>query len=396
IDVGGPAMVRAAAKNHANVTVVVDPADYESTWHQIATFGRPNDAIRRSLAQKAFVYTSHYDQAIANFLEAQEKSDDDFPNEMQIFYHKKMDLRYGENPHQKAALYTAPCKQKHSLTTATLLQGKPLTYNNLLDTDAALNCVRALNSQFSGCVIVKHGTPCGVAQASNLKQAYLKALATDPVSAFGGIVACNQPVDSDTALEIISRQFVEALLAPAITESALAILSAKPTWRILTCPTDLLAQGFSMRSIDGGLLIQQEDLPVDPLSEYKTVTNRAPSSAEMEDLLFAWQVTKYVKSNAIVYAKNQATLALGGGQTSRVFSAEIAEFKAKKMGIELTGSVAASDGFFPFADGVEVLAKAGVSAIIQPGGSKRDQEAVARANQYNIAMVFTHMRHFRH
>jgi phosphoribosylaminoimidazolecarboxamide formyltransferase / IMP cyclohydrolase len=394
IDIGGPAMVRAAAKNHANVTVVVDPEDYELVWRHIETSGKPDGPTRRILAQKAFVYTSAYDQAISKFLENNQE-ENLFPPLLQSTFRKKMDLRYGENPHQKAALYANQSHQTGCLTTAPLLQGKPLTYNNLLDADAALQCVRSLDNSSPGCVIIKHGTPCGAAQDSNLHQAYLKALATDPVSAFGGIVACNRTIDLETAQEIISRQFVEVLLAPAVADNALQLLASKPTWRILACSTDLPCHSLSLRSIDGGLLVQQEDLPTQP-PDYKTVTARAPTSEELKDLLFAWQVAQYVKSNAIVYAKGQATLAIGGGQTSRVFSAEIAEFKAQKMGIDLKGSVAASDGFFPFADGVEVLAKAGVSAIIQPGGSKRDEEVIAAANRYHIAMVFTGVRHFRH
>lgn len=308
-----------------------------------------------------------------------------------------MDLRYGENPHQAAALYINTPVTPHTLATAQLLQGKPLSYNNLLDSDAALQCIRAFDPARPACAIIKHATPCGVAQASNLVQAYRQALMADPTSAFGGIIATNQDIDVETAEAILRQSLVEVILAPAIQEEALALFKAKPLWRILACgPRPETAPTLLLRSISGGLLVQQEDLESGAFTELPAVTHRQPTPEEWQDLIFAWKVAQFVKSNAIVLAKDQTTLGIGGGQTSRVFSAEIAVLKAQRMQLALNNAVAASDAFFPFADGLTVIAEAGIRAIIQPGGSKRDAEVIKAANDYGIAMIFTGTRHFRH
>lgn len=400
IDIGGPAMLRAAAKNHAAVTVVVDPEDYTEIATAIHQYGRISSERRRQLAQKAFAHTAEYDQAIANYLAQNESSTEQtiFPRQYQPKFEKKMDLRYGENPHQAAALYTEIPALPHTLANAELLQGKPLSFNNLLDSDAALSCVRALDSKQPACAIIKHATPCGVAQANRLSVAYQHALTADPTSAFGGIIATNHPIDVDTAAAILDQQFVEVLLAPSIHPEALQLLRAKPAWRVLACgeAPAFPAARIILRSIHGGLLAQQED-QVSPGQTHATVvTERQPTATEWQDLWFAWTIVQFVKSNAIVYAKNQTTLGIGGGQTSRVFSAEIAALKAQQMNLSLSGAVAASDAFFPFADGLEVAANTGIRAVIQPGGSKRDAEVIAAANHHGIAMVFTGIRHFRH
>lgn len=399
IDIGGPAMLRAAAKNHIAVTVIVDPTDYEAVLNQIKTQGHTTLDTRRYLAKKVFAHTAAYDQAIFNYFNQPDQAPSEtlFPDHYQPLFNKKMDLRYGENPHQAAAWYETVPAIAHTLAQAQLLQGKPLSYNNLLDSDAAWECVRALDSRRPACAIIKHNTPCGVAQADTVLQAYQQALTADPTSAFGGIIAFNQPLDADTAAAIIHQQFVEVLLAPSVTHDALQLLKAKPLWRILACTAHQeQSAGFSLRSISGGLLVQQADEKTVDRSHFSVPTQRQPSAQEWLDLEFAWTVVRWVKSNAIVTAKNQTTLGIGGGQTSRVFSAEIAVLKARQMNLSLSGAVAASDAFFPFADGLDVLANAGIRAVIQPGGSKRDDEVIAAANRHDIAMVFTGIRHFRH
>ncbi len=397
IDIGGPSMLRAAAKNHEVVTVVVDPQDYRSVWEQITTTGQTQLPTRRYLAQKAFAHTAHYDQTIAFYLQKKEsKQNKLLPDFFCPQYRKNLDLRYGENPHQVAAVYTELANPPGTLATAELLQGKPLSYNNLLDSEAALSCVRAFDEQASVCAIIKHGGPCGVAQAANPLLAYRQALSSDPESAFGGIIAFNQPIDSVTAEEILKQQFAEVVLAPSILPDALPIFKLKPNWRILSCGNKpAIANRLELRSISGGILVQEEDRDFD-LKEISVPTRRKPEPDEWLDLKFAWKVVQFVKSNAIVYAKNQTTLGIGGGQTSRVFSAEIGALKAKKMNLSLAGSVAASDAFFPFADGLEIIAANGVRAVIQPGGSKRDEEVIAAADKHGIAMVFTGIRHFKH
>jgi phosphoribosylaminoimidazolecarboxamide formyltransferase / IMP cyclohydrolase len=400
IDIGGPAMVRAAAKNHSAVTVLVDPNDYEGIWAQIQQNGHVDPQTRRQLAQKAFAHTAAYDQAIYQYLEHHEAgvpSSTVFPPVYQPVYQKQADLRYGENPHQAAAVYRETPAAPNTLAAAPLLQGKPLSFNNLLDSDAALNCARALDAAQPGCAIIKHATPCGVAQAATLTQAYRQALMTDPTSAFGGIIAMNRPIDPDTAAALLQQALIEVIIAPGIDPQALQMLHAKPSWRVL-CFTDTATRtpSWALRSINGGLLVQEEDQENADTSSFTVVTQRQPTAAQQRDLAFAWRVVKFVKSNAIVYAQNQTTLGIGGGQTSRVFSAQIAALKAQQNHLSLDGAVAASDAFFPFTDGLAVIAEAGIRAVIQPGGSKRDAEVIQAADRYGIAMVFTHTRHFRH
>lgn len=398
IDIGGPAMLRAAAKNHIAVTVIMDPADYPMVMNDIQKRGQTTLDRRRALAKKAFAHTAEYDQAIYNYLNQDPSPPPTlFPAHYSPAYQKKMDLRYGENPHQAAALYTPIPPIPHSLANAELLQGKALSFNNLLDGDAALQCVRALDTHKAGCAIIKHATPCAAAQADTLVNAYQQALMADPSSAFGGIIATNQPIDRDTATAILNQPFVEVILAPAISAEALKLFHTKPLWRILACgfSRPVSAPALTLRSIDGGLLVQEEDREAAPPA-FTVATERAPTPTEWEDLHFAWKIVQFVKSNAIVYAKGQATLGIGGGQTSRVFSAKIAALKAEQMNLSLDSAVAASDAFFPFEDGLEIIAKSGIRAVIQPGGSKRDTQVIAAANHYGIAMVFTGVRHFRH
>jgi phosphoribosylaminoimidazolecarboxamide formyltransferase / IMP cyclohydrolase len=400
IDVGGPSMLRAAAKNHLAVTVIVDPQDYEEVWKEIQKQGHTHLETRRRLAQKVFAHTALYDHAISDYFKknaATPHIQPAFPNHFRPEYHKQIDLRYGENPHQSAALYVETPAAAQTLATAELVQGKPLSFNNFLDSDAALNCVRALDPSQPGCAIIKHATPCGVAQAASLEQAYQQALMADPTSAFGGIIAFNQPIDAATAQAILNQSLVEVILTPKISAEVLSLFKSKPYWRILACGSPPRpAHKPLLRSISGGLLVQQEDTDNIEAQTLPAVTQRQPTAEEWQDLIFAWKVVQFVKSNAIVVAKDQATLGIGGGQTSRVFSAEIAVLKAQRLALPLSGAVAASDAFFPFADGLKVLAEAGIRAIIQPGGSKRDAEVIAAADNDGIAMVFTGVRHFRH
>jgi len=391
IDIGGPTMLRAAAKNHRDVTVIVNPNDYKAVLDEIKNQGHTSPETRRKLAEKAFAHTACYDTAITNYLMDKSSNNTD-----QLDLHKKAELRYGENPHQSAGLYTVNTVP-NSLTEAKQQQGKPLSFNNLMDSDAALNCVRALDANAPGCVIVKHATPCGVAQSDTLENAYLRALATDSTSAFGGIIAFNKTLDAKTANTILDKQFAEVILAPDFEEEALALLSQKSALRALACGDASQSQtAKTFHSISGGLLIQDADQNLDDPSQFTIASNRQPTQHEMADLLFAWQVVRFVKSNAIVYAKDRQTLGIGTGQTSRVFSAQIAALKAEEAGLSLQGAALASDAFFPFADGIEVAAKAGITAIIQPGGSKRDAEVIAAADQLDLAMVMTGTRHFRH
>ena len=392
IDIGGPSMLRAAAKNHRDVTVVVDPDDYASVLEELKTNGKnTSPETRKHLAQKAFAHTATYDAAIARYL--QDNTDSETKH---LTLNKKTELRYGENPHQTATLYTIETVT-NSLTQAEQKQGKPLSFNNLMDSDAALHCARALDPKDPGCVIVKHATPCGVAQGKTLKEAYLRALATDPTSAFGGVIAFNENVDAETANAILEKQFVEVILAPDFEPEALTQLSKKKALRALACgPTPKTHSAKTFHSISGGLLVQDADHIDEDSSIFNVVTKRKPTPEEMADLLFAWQVVRSVKSNAIVYAKDLQTLGLGTGQTSRVFSAQIAILKAEEAGLSLDKAAMASDAFFPFADGIEVAAKAGISSIIQPGGSKRDPEVIETADRLGLTMVMTGIRHFRH
>ncbi len=397
IDIGGPTMLRAAAKNHADVTVLIDPADYQNVIDQIQANGGVDDATRFDLAVKTFEHTAHYDGAIANYLGKLTDGDEKaaFPRTFNTQFHKKQDMRYGENPHQNAAFYTESTPESGSISAAEQLQGKALSYNNIADTDAALECVKAF-SESPACVIVKHANPCGVATADNLLDAYNLAYSTDPESAFGGIIAFNRELDAATAQAIVERQFVEVIIAPTVSAEAIEVVSAKKNLRLLSCGQwpEQARQRLDYKRVTGGLLVQDADLQL--LDEARVVTERQPSDEEMRDLLFSWRVAKFVKSNAIVYGKDGMTIGVGAGQMSRINSARIAGIKAEHAGLEVKGSVMASDAFFPFRDGLDAAAEAGIKAVIQPGGSMRDEEVIAAANEHGIAMVFTGMRHFRH
>ncbi|MEW5756780.1 MAG: bifunctional phosphoribosylaminoimidazolecarboxamide formyltransferase/IMP cyclohydrolase [Pseudomonadota bacterium] len=400
IDIGGPTMVRAAAKNHRDVTIVVDPADYETVLAEMAAHhGTVSDAKRFSLAVKAFEHTSNYDGMIANYLGTiqADGSKIQFPRTFNLQFNKAQDMRYGENPHQQAAFYVEHHPESGSVSTAKQLQGKELSFNNIADTDAALECVKQF-VEAPACVIVKHANPCGVALGATLLEAYDRAYTTDPTSAFGGIIAFNQELDAATAKAIVERQFVEVIIAPKISAGAKQAVAAKQNLRLLECgawPAQP-GQGYDYKRVNGGLLVQDRDLGMVALSDLKVVSTRTPSAQEMQDLMFAWKVGKFVKSNAIVYVKDRMTIGVGAGQMSRVYSAKIAGIKAADEGLKVPGSVMASDAFFPFRDGIDAAAAAGITAVIQPGGSMRDQEVIAAANEHGLAMVFTGMRHFRH
>jgi phosphoribosylaminoimidazolecarboxamide formyltransferase/IMP cyclohydrolase len=398
IDIGGPTMLRAAAKNHASVTVLIDPADYSTVVEQIESNGGVDDATRFDLAVKTFEHTAHYDGAIANYLgKIEADTTTEFPRTYNSQFNKAQDMRYGENPHQKAAFYTEKQAQSGSIGAATQLQGKELSYNNIADTDAALECVKAF-PEAPACVIVKHANPCGVATAADLLTAYDLAYQTDPTSAFGGIIAFNRELDSKTAQAIIDRQFVEVIIAPSISEEAKAVVSQKANVRLLSCGElpETASAGLDFKRVTGGLLVQDRDTALVTADELKVVTKKVPTEDQMQDLLFAWRVAKFVKSNAIVYASKQQTVGIGAGQMSRVVSSRIAGMKAEDAGLTVPGAVMASDAFFPFRDGLDAAAEAGISAVIQPGGSMRDDEVIAAADEHGIAMVFTGMRHFRH
>ena len=395
IDIGGPAMVRSAAKNHAFVTIVTDPADYARVLAEMdAHGGEVSAATRFDLAVKAFEHTAAYDGAIANYL-GQRLTGSAFPRRLNLQFAHAQALRYGENPHQQAAFYVEPGATTASVATARQIQGKELSYNNIADADAALECVKQFD-EGPACVIVKHANPCGVAYGATLLEAYDRAYATDPESAFGGIIAFNGELDADTARAIVERQFVEVIIAPSVTAEAVEVCAAKKNVRLLECG-EWAAQPdgrLDFKRVGGGLLVQQADQSL--YAELKVVTRRAPTEAEMRDLLFAWRVAKFVKSNAIVYAREQMTIGVGAGQMSRVNSARIAAIKAEQAGLTVAGSVMASDAFFPFRDGIDQAAAAGIRAVIQPGGSVRDEEVIAAADAHGMAMVFTGMRHFRH
>ena len=404
IDIGGPTMVRAAAKNHGNaaggVGVVTDPADYPAIAEELArNAGALSYRTRFALAVKAFTHTARYDSAISNYLTAltEDGSRQAYPERFQLAFDKVQDLRYGENPHQSAAFYREPDASPGGISGYVQLQGKELSYNNIADADAAWECVKAFDRDTPGaaCVIVKHANPCGVALGASPLAAYKKAFATDPTSAFGGIIAFNSAVDA-AAAEAVSAQFLEVLIAPAYTDEALALLAAKKNVRVLTCPLGSAEGTLDYKRVGGGLLVQSADVARITRDALKVVTRRAPTEQEMGDLLFAWRVAKYVKSNAIVYCKDGATVGVGAGQMSRVDSARIAKIKAENAGLAIAGTVVASDAFFPFRDGLDVLAEAGATAVIQPGGSMRDEEVIAAANEHGLAMVFTGFRHFRH
>jgi len=396
IDIGGPTMLRAAAKNYHDVTVVVDATDYGRILQELIDHdGATSDALRYELATKVFAHTARYDAAISNYLGARNSlaEQSDFPTTFSVQYRHQQGMRYGENPHQQAAFYVEHDIQEPCIATATQLQGKELSYNNIGDTDAALECVKQYDDP--ACVIVKHANPCGVAVADDLLAAYDLAYSTDPESAFGGIIAFNRELDEATAAEIVERQFVEVIIAPAVSEAAENAVAEKKNVRLLACGKwQSSASRLDMKRVSGGLLVQGADL--DLYNELKVVSSREPSEEEMNDLLFSWKVAKFVKSNAIVYGRNNMTIGVGAGQMSRVNSARIAGIKAEHAGLQVEGAVMASDAFFPFRDGIDNAAQAGITAVIQPGGSMRDEEVIAAANEHGMAMVFTGMRHFRH
>jgi phosphoribosylaminoimidazolecarboxamide formyltransferase/IMP cyclohydrolase len=396
IDIGGPTMVRAAAKNHKDVAIVVNPADYDSVIAEMkSASGELQHATRFDLAVKAFEHTAHYDGAIANYLGCRvEEEEQRFSRTFNRQFVKAQDMRYGENPHQNAAFYVEANVSEPSISTAKQLQGKELSFNNIADTDSALECVKQFDGQ-PACVIVKHANPCGVAVAGSLLEAYDKAYKTDPESAFGGIIAFNQKLDAATAQAIVDRQFVEVIIAPEVDDEAVAVVSAKKNVRLLACGQwDTTAPRLDFKRVTGGLLVQDADLALQ--NEMTVVSERQPTEQEMADLQFAWKVAKFVKSNAIVYASGDMTVGVGAGQMSRINSARIAGIKAEHAGLEVPGSAMASDAFFPFRDGIDAAAEAGIKAVIQPGGSMRDQEVIDAANEHGMTMIFTGMRHFRH
>ena len=399
IDIGGPTMVRSAAKNHKDVAVLVNNNDYAEVVEELKkNQGQLKYQTRYELMVKAFEHTAGYDGMIANHFGSRgtDNTARDFSNTFNMQYFKTQEMRYGENPHQKAAFYTEASPTEASVATAKQLQGKELSFNNIADTDAALECVKQFNEP--ACVIVKHANPCGVAVASDIGAAYELAFATDPESAFGGIIAFNRELDSKTARAICEKQFVEVIIAPTVSADASAVVAEKKNVRLLACgmwdsqrPND-----FDYKRVNGGLLIQDRDNGMVCERDLKVASKRIPTSSEMSDMLFAWKVAKMVKSNAIIYAKNNQTIGVGAGQMSRINSARIAGIKAEHAGLDVVGAVMASDAFFPFRDGIDNAGKAGISCIIQPGGSMRDDEVITAANEHGMAMVFTGMRHFRH
>jgi phosphoribosylaminoimidazolecarboxamide formyltransferase / IMP cyclohydrolase len=396
IDIGGPAMVRSAAKNWQHVAVVTDPADYSRLLAEMRSAnGATGLETRFRLAQKAFSHSAAYDSAISNYLtsinSAGERST--FPQRLNLNFDMLQELRYGENPHQNAAFYRDPSPAPGSLAHFTQLQGKELSYNNITDADAAWECVKSFDQ--TACVIIKHANPCGVAVARSPVEAYRRAFATDPTSAFGGIIAFNRPIDAETA-EAVTRQFVEVVIAPAVSDEARGIFAPKTNVRLLILPLEPGAQALEFKRIGGGLLVQTPDAMNVARGQLKVVTKVKPTENQLGDLLFAWRVAKFVKSNAIVFCAGGQTLGVGAGQMSRVDSARMAAIKAQNAGLDLAGSVVASDAFFPFRDGVDVVAGAGARAIIQPGGSLRDEEVIAAADELGVTMVFTGVRHFRH
>ncbi|MFB9137191.1 bifunctional phosphoribosylaminoimidazolecarboxamide formyltransferase/IMP cyclohydrolase [Vibrio olivae] len=405
IDIGGPTMVRSAAKNHKDVTIVVNAKDYTRV---ISEMDSNNQSLtldtRFDLAIAAFEHTAAYDGMIANYFGTMVPSygenkegdqESKFPRTFNQQFEKKQDMRYGENSHQAAAFYVEANPQEASVSTARQLQGKALSYNNIADTDAALECVKEFREP--ACVIVKHANPCGVALGNDILEAYNRAYQTDPTSAFGGIIAFNQELDADTAAAIVERQFVEVIIAPSVSAQAAEVVAAKKNVRLLECGEwSTKTSGFDLKRVNGGLLVQDRDQGMVGLEDLKVVSKRQPSAEELKDALFCWKVAKYVKSNAIVYAKGDMTIGVGAGQMSRVYSAKIAGIKAADEGLEVAGSVMASDAFFPFRDGIDAAAEAGIKCVIQPGGSMRDEEVIAAADEHGMAMIFTGMRHFRH
>lgn len=397
IDIGGPTMVRAAAKNHRFVNIVVNASDYGDILNEMrANAGSTSLETRFNLAIKAYEHTASYDGAIANhFGTLVPGGSPSFPRTFNTQFHKVQEMRYGENPHQQAAFYVEANPAEAGIATARQIQGKELSYNNVADTDAALECVK--NFEQPACVIVKHANPCGVAVAENISKAYDLAFATDTESAFGGIIAFNRELDAATAASIVERQFVEVIIAPSVSEEASALVAGKKNVRLLACGEWTSAgPALDYKRVNGGLLVQDRDLGMITRDDLRVVSKLQPTQQQWEDLLFAWKVAKFVKSNAIVYAANGQTVGVGAGQMSRINSARIAAIKAEHAGLPVKGSVMASDAFFPFRDGIDNAGTSGIAAVIQPGGSIRDDEVIAAADEHGMAMVFTGMRHFRH
>ncbi|MFT5033323.1 MAG: phosphoribosylaminoimidazolecarboxamide formyltransferase/IMP cyclohydrolase [Bacteroidia bacterium] len=397
IDIGGPTMVRAAAKNHKDVSIVVNASDYQRILDELdANGGSTRYKTRFDLAIRAYEHTAAYDGAIANYFgRLVDGGSEQFPRTFNTQFSKQQELRYGENSHQRSAFYIEKNAPVGSIASARQLQGKELSYNNIADTDAALETVKLFDEP--ACVIVKHANPCGVAIAPTLSEAYNKAFATDPESSFGGIIAFNRELDAATATSICERQFVEVIIAPSVTDEAVAVITAKKNVRLLTCGEWLRSDAaFDFKRVTGGLLVQDRDLGMIAVAELQVVSKRQPTAEEIGDLLFTWKVAKMVKSNAIVYGNGGRTIGVGAGQMSRINSARIAAIKAEHANLEVKGSVMASDAFFPFRDGIDNAASVGISCVIQPGGSIRDDEVIAAADEHGMAMVFTGMRHFRH
>ena len=398
IDIGGPAMLRAAAKNHESVAVTVDPADYPALLAELAAHGGCTTAATRArLAAKAFAHTARYDTMVASYLTRREESAAElFPATLPLVFEKAQDLRYGENPHQQAALYREPMARDPGVAKAQVLQGKDLSFNNIADADTAIECVRQFEAP--ACVIVKHANPCGAAVAGSSREAYDRAYRTDPTSAFGGIIAINRALDAALAAAILERQFVEVLAAPAVAPEALPVLAGKPNVRVLVVGglDHAAANEIEYRSVTGGLLAQTRDTARVSAEDLTVATRRKPTEQELADLLFAWRVCKFVKSNAIVFAREGATIGVGAGQMSRVYSIRLAAQKAADEKLTVAGAVMASDAYSPFRDNIDVAAGYGIRAVIQPGGSKRDPEVIAAADEHGMAMVFTGVRHFRH
>ncbi|MGV6807855.1 MAG: bifunctional phosphoribosylaminoimidazolecarboxamide formyltransferase/IMP cyclohydrolase [bacterium] len=397
IDIGGPTMVRAAAKNHNDVAIVVNAGDYSAIVAELSQSDGLSHETRFDLAIKAYEHTAAYDSAIANhFGRLVPPGNEHFPRTFNLNFRKAQDMRYGENPHQNSAFYVENQVTEASISTARQLQGKALSYNNIADTDAALECVKSFVKP--ACVIVKHANPCGVSVSlEGIGKAYELAFQTDPESAFGGIIAFNRELDAATAKAIVDRQFVEVIIAPKVSPDALEVTAAKQNVRVLECGEwQASTAAWDFKRVNGGLLVQDRDLGMITQDDLKIVTKRQPTQQEFDDLIFAWKVAKFVKSNAIVYAKNRQTVGVGAGQMSRVNSARIAAIKAEHAGLEVKDAVMASDAFFPFRDGMDNAAAVGISCVIQPGGSIRDEEVIAAADEHGMAMVFTGMRHFRH
>ena len=395
IDIGGPAMLRGAAKNHASVTVIVDPADYETVLAELETHSEISASMRFAFAKKVFAHTARYDGAISNYLSSLDDNAQraPFPQTLTRQWEKVQDMRYGENPHQAAAFYRELTVGAGLLASYTQLQGKELSYNNIADADAAWECVREFEAP--ACVIVKHANPCGVAVGASAEEAYAKAFATDPTSAFGGIIAINRAVDAACAKAII-KKFVEVVIAPDFDGPARVVFDTKPNVRLLTIAPGDGKNDFDVKRVGGGLLVQSPDAESFAAGALKVVTKRQPTAQEVDDMLFAWRVAKFVKSNTIVFTHAGQTLGIGAGQMSRIDSARIAAIKAAEAGLSLHGSAAASDAYFPFRDGLDVIAETGAACVIQPGGSMRDPEVIAAADEHDMAMMFTGTRHFRH